>query len=60
MTLMLSKNFLKKVKCRVKVGSKAKGNSFRLIGCQDLTRESCMAKLCQSATEGMTIDEDTI
>ena len=52
--LMQSWNFLSKVKCWIKVGSKVKDDCFRLIGCWDQTRDCCKRKLCENATEGMT------
>ena len=42
-----------RVKFPVKFRSKAKADSFRLIGCRDQTRDSCRPKLCQNASEGM-------
>ena len=46
-------NFLSKVKCLVKVGSKVKADSFRLIGCRDQTKDRCNRKLCKNASEGI-------
>ena len=46
------------VKCR---SGQARSNvevSICLVGCLDQARDSCMPKLCQSATEG--IDEDSM
>ena len=47
--LIQSQNFPGKVIHRVKVMAKVKADSYRLIGCRNLTRDSCKPKPSQNA-----------